>query len=87
MRVLNYGSMNLDYVYTVASFVTAGQTACALTRNVYGGGKRLEPIQYAGACRQLRVSRGDHWHGWGVTAEGIGRKMAWTPISCFGVPV
>lgn len=41
MRILNYGSMNLDYVYTVASFVQPGQTACALTRSVYGGGKGL----------------------------------------------
>ncbi len=53
MRVLNYGSMNLDYVYTVASFVQPGQTACALTRNVYGGGKGLNQsiaLARAGSC-------------------------------------
>lgn len=41
MRILNYGSMNLDYVYTVSSFVQPGQTAHALTRHVYAGGKGL----------------------------------------------
>lgn len=41
MKILNYGSMNIDNVYTVEHIVTPGETILAQQRNVYCGGKGL----------------------------------------------
>ena len=41
MRVLNFGSLNLDYVYGVERFVRPGETLAALSRDVKHGGKGL----------------------------------------------
>ena len=41
MRILNFGSLNLDYVYTVERFVRPGETLAALSRAVKTGGKGL----------------------------------------------
>ena len=41
MRVLNFGSLNLDYVYTVDHFVRPGETLAASSRSVKAGGKGL----------------------------------------------
>ena len=41
MRVLNFGSLNLDYVYSVDHFVQPGETLSALSRTVKAGGKGL----------------------------------------------
>ena len=41
MRILNFGSLNLDYVYTVDRFVQPGETMPALSRTVKAGGKGL----------------------------------------------
>ena len=41
MRVLNFGSLNLDYVYQVDHFVRPGETLSAASRTVKNGGKGL----------------------------------------------
>ena len=41
MRILNFGSMNLDYFYQVDHFVGPGETLCARSRTVKPGGKGL----------------------------------------------
>ena len=41
MRVLNFGSLNLDYVYTVNHFVKPGETLSCTSRTVKPGGKGL----------------------------------------------
>ena len=41
MRVLNFGSMNLDYVYAVEHFVRPGETIRSLSRSLKPGGKGL----------------------------------------------
>ena len=41
MRILNFGSLNLDYVYQVDHFVKPGETLAALSRDVKTGGKGL----------------------------------------------
>ncbi len=41
MRILNFGSLNLDYVYRVDHFVQPGETLAALSRTVKAGGKGL----------------------------------------------
>ena len=40
-KILNIGSLNLDYVYAVPHFVTAGETLLASRRDVFAGGKGL----------------------------------------------
>lgn len=41
MRVLNFGSLNLDYVYEVPHFVSPGETLSAAKQSVNPGGKGL----------------------------------------------
>lgn len=41
MRVLNFGSLNLDYVYEVPHFVAPGETLSAVRQSVNPGGKGL----------------------------------------------
>ena len=41
MKVLNFGSLNLDYVYAVEHFVQPGETLAASSRSVKHGGKGL----------------------------------------------
>jgi len=41
MRVLNIGSLNLDYVYSVDHIILPGETEATGTRNVFLGGKGI----------------------------------------------
>ena len=41
MKILNFGSLNLDYVYRVDHFVGPGETLSAASRDVLPGGKGL----------------------------------------------
>lgn len=41
MEIVNFGSMNMDYVYTVPDFVRPGETLAVESRAVYCGGKGL----------------------------------------------
>ena len=41
MKVLNFGSLNLDYVYNVDHMVAAGETQNSLAMNTFCGGKGL----------------------------------------------
>lgn len=41
MKVLNYGSLNIDFVYDVDHFVRAGETISSTARQVFTGGKGL----------------------------------------------
>jgi ribokinase len=41
MKVLNFGSLNVDYVYDVPYFVRAGETISTTGRSVFSGGKGL----------------------------------------------
>ena len=41
MRVLNFGSLNIDYVYQVDEFLLPGETKPALSRSIIPGGKGL----------------------------------------------
>ena len=41
MRILNWGSMNLDYVYKVDHFVLPGETISASSQSINPGGKGL----------------------------------------------
>lgn len=41
MKVLCYGSLNIDYVYSVDHFVTKGETLASTELQVFTGGKGL----------------------------------------------
>lgn len=41
MKILNYGSMNLDHVYAVPHFVSPGETILAMNNELFCGGKGL----------------------------------------------
>ena len=41
MKILNYGSMNLDHVYSVPHFVNPGETISATKLSLFAGGKGL----------------------------------------------
>lgn len=41
MKILNFGSLNLDHVYQVPHFLQAGETLSALSEAVHPGGKGL----------------------------------------------
>lgn len=41
MKLLNFGSLNLDYVYAVSHMVKPGETLAALDRHTFCGGKGL----------------------------------------------
>ena len=41
MKVLNYGSLNVDYVYTVDHIIVGGETEHSLKLEVFSGGKGL----------------------------------------------
>ena len=52
-KVLNFGSLNLDYVYQVDHFVRAGETISSTERECFLGGKGLNQsiaLARAGAC-------------------------------------
>lgn len=40
-KILNYGSLNIDYVYEVPHFVTPGETIQSKGRSIFAGGKGL----------------------------------------------
>lgn len=41
MKVLNFGSLNIDYVYSVDHFVRAGETIASSNMEIFTGGKGL----------------------------------------------
>ena len=41
MKILNFGSLNLDYVYQVEHMVQPGETLLSADRKVFCGGKGL----------------------------------------------
>ena len=54
MKTLNFGSLNLDYVYRVDHFVSPGETLSAASRDVLPGGKGLnQSIALARAGAQV----------------------------------
>ena len=63
-KILNIGSLNLDYVYAVPHFVEAGETLLSSRRDVFPGGKGLN--QTVAAAR----AGAEVFHGGAVGANG-----------------
>lgn len=65
MKVLCFGSLNIDYVYRVPHFVTEGETLFSPELGVYSGGKGLnQSIALARAGAEV-------WHAGAVGREGL----------------
>ena len=56
MKILNFGSLNLDYVYEVEHFVQPGETLSAASQTVKAGGKGLNQ------SIALRRAGAEVWH-------------------------
>ena len=62
MKILNFGSLNLDYVYDVEHFVRKGETIASREMRIFCGGKGLNtsvalskagaPVYHAGLVVQ-----------------------------------
>ena len=71
MKILNFGSLNIDYVYTVEHFVRPGETLSSLKMEVFCGGKGLnQSIALARAGAEV-------YHAGGIgKADGAALKDA-----------
>jgi ribokinase len=64
MKVLNFGSLNLDYVYSVDHFVQPGETLGSLGQKINAGGKGLnQSVALAKAGAEV-------WHAGRIGAGG-----------------
>lgn len=76
MNILNFGSLNLDYIYEVAHFPAPGETLAALSQRVVPGGKGLNQsvaLARAGArvCHAGLVGRGGETLRETLTSAGV----------------
>lgn len=69
-RILNFGSLNIDYVYSLDHIVRAGETEASLDYQVFPGGKGLN--QSAALSR----AGGRVFHGGRIGGEGLFLKTA-----------
>jgi ribokinase len=81
VKILNFGSMNIDYVYEVDNFVSAGETKLSQNLKVFSGGKGLNQSlalakagaspYHAGIIGQEGVFLKEELEGEGVNTEFI----------------
>lgn len=66
MKVLNYGSLNIDYTYSVDHFVAGGETLSSRELRVFSGGKGLN--------QSIALSKSGTavWHGGAIGREDGG---------------
>ncbi|AEJ18973.1 ribokinase [Gracilinema caldarium] len=84
MRMLNFGSLNIDYVYRVDTFLKPGETKAAKSRAVFAGGKGLNqslamakaglPVYHAGKVGAEGDYLVDTLQKGGVNTSLIGRS-------------
>ncbi len=81
MKILIFGSCNIDYVYDVTSFVKPGETISSINRKIFPGGKGLNqaiavarsgsPVYFAGCIGKDGVFLKDLLESSGVNTELI----------------
>lgn len=64
MKVLNFGSLNVDYVYDVPHFVMPGETITSFARGIFAGGKGLNQSIAA------KKAGADVYHAGSVGSDG-----------------
>ncbi|NLM18584.1 MAG: ribokinase [Clostridiaceae bacterium] len=66
MKILNFGSLNIDYVYNVDHIIVSGETLSASDRNIFPGGKGLnQSVAFARAGANV-------WHAGNIGKEDGG---------------
>mgnify|MGYP000208244899 CR=1 FL=1 len=55
MKVLNFGSLNIDYVYSLDHFVQKGETISSRSLDIFSGGKGLKSVGSSGKERGAEV--------------------------------
>lgn len=70
MKILNFGSLNIDYIYRVDHIGTPGETLAAATRDVFCGGKGLNQ------SIALAKAGADVYHAGCIGEEGTMLKTA-----------
>ena len=71
MKILNYGSMNIDNVYSVEHMARPGETILATGRGVFCGGKGLnQSIALARAGATV-------YHAGAIGEDGEGLRQLW----------
>lgn len=83
MKILNYGSMNIDNVYQMEHMIQPGETQMALARNVFAGGKGLNQsiaiakaggaVYHAGVVGEDGAILMDTLEKWGVDTRYVKR--------------
>jgi len=81
MKILNFGSINKDFVYLVDNFVQPGETISSNSHDIFLGGKGLNQsvamahagvsIYHAGCINKKDSSIIDKLNNWGVNTENI----------------
>jgi ribokinase len=68
MKILNFGSVNIDHVYSVGHFVRPGETLSSLSYNRFSGGK--------GANQSVALARAgaDVYHAGRIGTDGLWLK-------------
>ena len=61
MKVLNYGSLNVDYVYSVDHIIVGGETQHSSKLEVFSGGKGLNQSGEGWGAGLSCGNRGNRW--------------------------
>ena len=77
MKILNFGSLNMDYVYQVPHFVQPGETLAAGGRSIKLGGKGLNQ-SIALARAGVRVCHAGCIGQGGEELKRFSKKTGWT---------
>lgn len=64
MKALNYGSLNIDFVYNVEHFVRSSETISSQSMAIFAGGKGLNQSV------ALAKSGIDTWHAGNIGEDG-----------------
>lgn len=76
MKILSFGSLNIDYVYKVSHFVKKGETiVCRRVERIYRR-KRIKPVHCTFTCRNGNISCRSDWHGWTIFVRSIKRSRS-----------
>jgi len=76
MRILNFGSLNIDYVYTVDHFVRPGETLSSTSYEIFPGGKganQSTALALAGAdvAHAGKIGRDGEWYRKRLADAGV----------------
>ncbi|MCR5084107.1 MAG: ribokinase [Succinivibrionaceae bacterium] len=78
-RIINFGSLNIDYVYKVPHFIRPGETMSSLERCIYAGGKGLNQTV------ALKRAGADVYHAGSVGADD--GKVLLDVLRADGIPL